>query len=53
MTKITRRNLARAGIAQAGTLGLYRYAPFYYYPGFNKPNGTVVKKAAAGSLPCQ
>ena len=21
-------------------LGLYRYAPFYYYPGFNKPNGT-------------
>jgi TRAP-type mannitol/chloroaromatic compound transport system substrate-binding protein len=21
-------------------LGLYRYAPFYYGPGFNKPNGT-------------
>jgi TRAP-type mannitol/chloroaromatic compound transport system substrate-binding protein len=21
-------------------LGLYRAAPFYYYPGFNKPNGT-------------
>src|SRR5262249_29656075 len=21
-------------------LGLYRYAPFYYYPGFNKPNAT-------------
>src|SRR5690242_1771013 len=21
-------------------LGLYRYAPFYYYPGFNKPDGT-------------
>ena len=21
-------------------LGLYRYAPFYYSPGFNKPNGT-------------
>ncbi len=21
-------------------LGLYRVAPFYYYPGFNKPNGT-------------
>jgi TRAP-type mannitol/chloroaromatic compound transport system substrate-binding protein len=21
-------------------LGIYRVAPFYYYPGFNKPNGT-------------
>jgi TRAP-type mannitol/chloroaromatic compound transport system substrate-binding protein len=21
-------------------LGLYRVAPYYYYPGFNKPNGT-------------
>src|SRR5258708_33669922 len=21
-------------------LGLYRVAPFYYYPGFNKPDGT-------------
>jgi TRAP-type mannitol/chloroaromatic compound transport system substrate-binding protein len=21
-------------------LGLYRFAPLYYYPGFNKPNGT-------------
>ena len=21
-------------------LGLYRFAPFYYWPGFNKPNGT-------------
>ncbi len=21
-------------------LGLYRFAPFYYGPGFNKPNGT-------------
>jgi TRAP-type mannitol/chloroaromatic compound transport system substrate-binding protein len=30
-------------------LGLYRVAPFYYYPGFNKPNGTgeciVARKA--------
>jgi TRAP-type mannitol/chloroaromatic compound transport system substrate-binding protein len=33
-------------------LGLYRVAPFYYYPGFNKPNGTgeciVAKKTWDG-----
>jgi TRAP-type mannitol/chloroaromatic compound transport system substrate-binding protein len=34
-------------------LGLYRVAPFYYYPGFNKPNGTgecIVSLAAWNSL---
>src|SRR6185437_4907266 len=32
------RRIRRAGTDIA--LGLYRLAPFYYYPGFNKPNGT-------------
>jgi TRAP-type mannitol/chloroaromatic compound transport system substrate-binding protein len=35
-------------------LGLYRVAPFYYYPGFNKPNGTgecIVSLKAWGALP--
>jgi TRAP-type mannitol/chloroaromatic compound transport system substrate-binding protein len=35
-------------------LGLYRVAPFYYYPGFNKPNGTgecIVSLKAWNSLP--
>jgi TRAP-type mannitol/chloroaromatic compound transport system substrate-binding protein len=35
-------------------LGLYRVAPFYYYPGFNKPNGTgecIVALKAWGALP--
>src|SRR6516225_312699 len=47
----TRRNPRRAAIRLIEgaefvgpgsdiALGLYRYAPFYYYPGFNKPNGT-------------
>jgi TRAP-type mannitol/chloroaromatic compound transport system substrate-binding protein len=34
-------------------LGLYRVAPFYYYPGFNKPNGTgecIVSLKTWGSL---
>src|SRR5260221_10435934 len=34
-------------------LGLYRVAPFYYYPGFNKPNGTgecIVSLAAWNAL---
>src|SRR5262245_48585505 len=34
-------------------LGLYRVAPFYYYPGFNKPNGTgecIVSLAAWEAL---
>jgi len=38
-------------------LGLYRVAPFYYYPGFNKPNGTgeciVSLKAWASLDPAQ
>ena len=35
-------------------LGLYRVAPFYYYPGFNKPNGTgecIVSLQAWNGLP--
>jgi TRAP-type mannitol/chloroaromatic compound transport system substrate-binding protein len=35
-------------------LGLYRVAPFYYYPGFNKPNGTgecIVSLKAWDTLP--
>jgi len=35
-------------------LGLYRVAPFYYYPGFNKPNGTgecIVSLKAWAGLP--
>src|SRR5471032_1072348 len=35
-------------------LGLYRVAPFYYYPGFNKPNGTgecMVSLSAWNALP--
>ncbi|HEV2629175.1 MAG TPA: TRAP transporter substrate-binding protein [Pseudolabrys sp.] len=35
-------------------LGLYRVAPFYYYPGFNKPNGTgecIVSLKAWNALP--
>jgi TRAP-type mannitol/chloroaromatic compound transport system substrate-binding protein len=35
-------------------LGLYRVAPFYYYPGFNKPNGTgecIVSAKAWTALP--
>jgi TRAP-type mannitol/chloroaromatic compound transport system substrate-binding protein len=35
-------------------LGLYRVAPYYYYPGFNKPNGTgecIVSLKAWNSLP--
>jgi TRAP-type mannitol/chloroaromatic compound transport system substrate-binding protein len=35
-------------------LGLYRVAPFYYYPGFNKPNGTgecIVARKSFGALP--
>lgn len=35
-------------------LGLYRVAPFYYYPGFNKPNGTgecIVALSAWEKLP--
>jgi len=35
-------------------LGLYRVAPFYYYPGFNKPNGTgecIVAKKTWDGLP--
>jgi TRAP-type mannitol/chloroaromatic compound transport system substrate-binding protein len=35
-------------------LGLYRVAPFYYYPGFNKPNGTgecIVSLSAWEKLP--
>jgi len=35
-------------------LGLYRVAPFYYYPGFNKPNGTgecIVAKKTWDALP--
>jgi len=35
-------------------LGLYRVAPFYYYPGFNKPNGTgecIVALKAWKALP--
>jgi TRAP-type mannitol/chloroaromatic compound transport system substrate-binding protein len=34
-------------------LGLYRVAPFYYYPGFNKPNGTgecIVSRKAWNAL---
>jgi TRAP-type mannitol/chloroaromatic compound transport system substrate-binding protein len=32
----------QSGVLDAAdiALGLYRVAPFYYYPGFNKPNGT-------------
>jgi len=36
------------------SLGLYRVAPFYYYPGFNKPNGTgecIVSLKAWDTLP--
>jgi TRAP-type mannitol/chloroaromatic compound transport system substrate-binding protein len=35
-------------------LGLYRVAPFYYYPGFNKPNGTgecIVARKVWDALP--
>jgi TRAP-type mannitol/chloroaromatic compound transport system substrate-binding protein len=35
-------------------LGLYRHAPFYYAPGFNKPNGAaeaLVSEAAWADLP--
>jgi TRAP-type mannitol/chloroaromatic compound transport system substrate-binding protein len=35
-------------------LGLYRVAPFYYYPGFNKPNGTgecIVARKVWETLP--
>ena len=35
-------------------LGLYRVAPYYYYPGFNKPNGTgecIVALKAWDALP--
>jgi TRAP-type mannitol/chloroaromatic compound transport system substrate-binding protein len=35
-------------------LGLYRVAPFYYYPGFNKPNGTgecIVARKTWEALP--
>jgi TRAP-type mannitol/chloroaromatic compound transport system substrate-binding protein len=35
-------------------LGLYRVAPFYYYPGFNKPNGTgecIVARKVWEALP--
>ena len=35
-------------------LGFYRVAPFYYYPGFNKPNGTgecIVSLQAWDALP--
>jgi TRAP-type mannitol/chloroaromatic compound transport system substrate-binding protein len=35
-------------------LGLYRVAPFYYYPGFNKPNGTgecIVARKVWDGLP--
>ena len=35
-------------------LALYRVAPFYYYPGFNKPNGTgecIVSLKAWNALP--
>ena len=34
-------------------LGFYRVAPFYYYPGFNKPNGTgecIVARKTWGAL---
>jgi TRAP-type mannitol/chloroaromatic compound transport system substrate-binding protein len=37
-------------------LGLYRFAPFYYGPGFNKPNGTgecIVSLKAWASLDAQ
>ena len=37
-------------------LGLYRVAPFYYYPGFNKPNGTgecIVSLKAWNALPAE
>ena len=37
-------------------LGLYRVAPFYYYPGFNKPNGTgecIVSLKAWNALDCR
>ncbi len=37
-------------------LGLYRVAPFYYYPGFNKPNGTgeaLVNLKVWESLPAE
>ncbi len=36
------------------TLGFYRVAPFYYYPGFNKPNGTgecIVARKVWDGLP--
>ena len=33
-------------------LGLYRVAPFYYYPGFNKPNGTGECIVSLQSLGC-
>jgi len=35
-------------------LGLYRVAPFYYYPGFNKPNGTgecIIARKTWDALP--
>jgi TRAP-type mannitol/chloroaromatic compound transport system substrate-binding protein len=35
-------------------LGLYRVAPYYYYPGFNKPNGTgecIVARKSFDALP--
>ncbi len=35
-------------------LGLYRIAPFYYMPGFNKPNGAgeaLISLAAFAKLP--
>jgi len=37
-------------------LGLYRVAPFYYYPGFNKPNGTgecIVALKSWNALPAE
>ena len=37
-------------------LGLYRVAPFYYYPGFNKPNGTgecIVARKVWDALPAE
>ena len=37
-------------------LGLYRVAPFYYYPGFNKPNGTgecIVALQGLGDARCR
>jgi len=37
-------------------LGLYRVAPFYYYPGFNKPNGSgecIVALKSWNALPAE